>query len=113
MNIGRMNKRVVLKYIDKVADGLGGNTATDVIVDEIWAELQTLSANERLIYGLEAGVRAIKMRTRFNIDRNLTQQYVIEYTDMFNDVRRFRITSVIQPNEDGRFYELILNERTD
>ena len=114
MRIGLMNKRVVIKLIDLTSDdGIGGTNSTEVMVDEIWAQLESLSSNERLIYGLEAGVRAFKMTTRFNIDLALSQRYVVYYTDRFNETRRFRITSVLQPDENARTFETIINERTD
>lgn len=113
MNIGKMNKRVILKLIDLTPDSIGGNTSSEVIVGEIWARLQSISSSEQLNYGLALGSRSYKMTTRFNIDVHITQQYLIEFTDSFNDVRKFRIVSVINPDENDKTFELIISERTD
>lgn len=113
MNIGQLNKRLVLKKATKVTDNIGGYTETPTTVKTMWGSLKPLSQREQLLYGLELGARSYRSRIRYDNTNEIDQNYYIEWTDRFDTVRSFRIVQVLIKNESAHEYELILHERTD
>jgi SPP1 family predicted phage head-tail adaptor len=106
MQIGKLNRRITIKTVTRVADGLGGYNETASTVKETWAGVMPLSARESLNYGLELGERAHEITIRY--DGVINQTNYIEYGG-----RSFRIRSVVNPEEGRREYKLICTERTD
>jgi SPP1 family predicted phage head-tail adaptor len=106
MQIGKLNKRVTIKSVTRVADGIGGFNETETTVKETWAQLRPLSAKETLSYGLELGDRASEITVMF--DGAINQTNFILFGS-----RRYRIRSVVNPDEAKWIYKLICTERTD
>lgn len=106
MQIGKLNKRIALYTVTRVADGMGGFTETPVKVKDTWGMIRPLSAREVLNYGLELGERNAEIKIYF--DGEIDQSNYIVFGS-----RNYRIRSVINPMEYGMEYQLICTERTD
>ena len=106
MQIGRLNKRVIIKTVSRTADGFGGFTETESTVKETWAQVRPLSAKESLSYGLELGDRANEITVRLDGALNQTNFFTF-------GSRIYRIRSIINPDEGNWIYKLICTERTD
>jgi SPP1 family predicted phage head-tail adaptor len=106
MQIGKLNKRIIIKTVTRTADGLGGFTEVASTVKETWASVFPFNGRESLQYGLEAGERSCEVVLRF--DGVINQTNYIEYNN-----RTFRINSVVNTDERKHEYRLICTERTD
>jgi head-tail adaptor len=114
MNIGKLNKRLVLKYVSaRVTDNQGGYTETVSTAKTTWGMLRPVSAREQLIYGLELGSRSYVCVLRYDATYKIDQNYYIEWTDRGSTTRTFRIVSVIDEDEGAKQMTLLINERTD
>lgn len=114
MNFGKLNKRIVIKKIKtSVSDNIGGRTITYETAKTTWGSLSPLSAREMILYGMEVGQRFYRSVLRFDKAHNIDQTYYLEWTDPFNTVRKFRVVSVLNIDENKKVIELLVNERTD
>lgn len=113
MNPGKLNRRIVLKSVTRVADGIGGFVETNVTKKTTWASISPLTNREQLLYGIEIGVRAYVVKLRWDASYNIDQSYWIEYSDRFGGTVNMRIVSVVGVNEDARQIVLLAEERTD
>lgn len=114
MNFGRLNKRLeIVGVATSVSDGMGGKTTTRETVKTTWGSLRPFSARENLVYGLDVGSRNFECKLRWDLNYPIDQTNKIKFTDKRNNVRMFRITSVIDTDERGHEVTLIITERTD
>jgi len=114
MNFGKLNKRIVLKKIKtSKSDSIGGTTVAYETAKTTWGSLSPLSAKEMILYGMEVGQRSHRCILRFDKEYDIDQTYYLEWTDPFDTVRKFRVVSVLNIDEDNKVIELLVYERTD
>ena len=113
MNFGKLNKRLALKTVTRVADNMGGYVETIVLKKTAWGSLTPVSQVETLSYGMALGSRVYKSKIRWDENYDIDQNYYIEWVDRYDKTRKFRIISVLKKEESAHEIELLLNERTD
>lgn len=105
MEIGKLNKRITINKISRVASGTGW-TETITKVKDTWAHVRPISHGETLSFGLELGQRNIEFTIRYDGELDQTNQIVF-------GSRTFRVKSVINTDEANREVKILAVERTD
>lgn len=113
MNIGKLNRRIKLYTVTRVADTIGGYTETEVLQKETWASVIPLSQREILLYGMEVGVRGYKIGIRLDLGYDIDQSFSFKYTNRFSVEKTLRIVSILDIGESGNEFIILANERTD
>lgn len=103
MNIGQLNKRVLLQYQTKTADGLGGNTVTWTDSCNVWAAIWPVSASEMLRSSMPSLTVTTRVRIRYMTA--IRASWRIKY-----DSRYFSIISIINANESNEYLDLLCRE---
>lgn len=103
MAIGDLDKLVTLQYKTKVPDGLGGFTSTWVNSDSIWAAIWPVSASET-VKAMQTTM-TITHRIRIRWRAKVKPQWRLKFGE-----RIFNIVSIINPNEDNRWLDIMAKE---
>jgi SPP1 family predicted phage head-tail adaptor len=108
--IGALRHRVELVGVGRVDDGAGGFTRADVVAGVVWAAIRPASMRE-----IEAAGR-LEMRIshvftiRFRADLLPSQGGRVRWQDAAGRQREGYIEAASDPDERGRFLELMIRE---
>jgi SPP1 family predicted phage head-tail adaptor len=100
---GRMRQRVRIEAPALTADGLGGTTRAWQTVATVWAEIRTLSGNERMAAGQLASQVTHRILLRYRTD--VTQEMRILF-----GTRVFAIRAVLEKDGRRRALEILAEE---
>jgi len=103
MDSGELKKRVTIQYQTKVADGMGGFTATWNDLCAIWAAIWPTSANE--VVQANAMTMVISHRIRIRYRSVLRPSWRLKYGDKY-----FAIVSILNPNMANEWLDLMCKE---
>lgn len=103
--IGRLNKKVTVQYPVVAPDGMGGFTETWTNLDTIWAALWPISAKEQIQSMSNTMETTHRVRARYRSD--IKHNYRIKFGN-----RCFNIISIINPNEQNRWLDIMAKEVT-
>ena len=103
MRIGDLKHRVALQYQTKVPDGMGGFTTAWVDAASVWAAIWPVSASET-IQAAQATM-TITHRIRIRYRAVLKAGWRISYAG-----RYFNLVSIIDPNMDHRWLDIMCKE---
>ena len=102
--IGDLNKRIDLIATTKVGDGMGGITETDITVaSSIPAAIWPTSAKD--ITAMNSTTMIISHRVRIRYRSVLRSSWRLKFGG-----RYFAIVSIIDPNEEHKFLDLMCKE---
>jgi SPP1 family predicted phage head-tail adaptor len=103
MNIGTLNKRIILQQSTRVSDGMGGFSLTWVDVATVFASMWPLSAAETVEAMKTTMTISHRIRIRYRGD--LRSSWRVKFGN-----RYFSIVSIINPNEKNQMLELMCKE---
>lgn len=95
--------RLMLQVADEIEDGAGGVTRTWESLGEVWAAIEPLSLDDRLLSDKQLGLLTHRILLRHRADITLSHRFVL-------GVRVFSIRAVRDPDEHGRFLECLVEE---
>ena len=102
--IGDLNKRIDLIATTKVGDGMGGITETDITVaSSIPAAIWPTSAKDMTVMNSTTMVISHRVRVRYR--SVLRSSWRLKFGN-----RYFAIVSIIDPNEEHKFLDLMCKE---
>ena len=102
--IGDLNKRIDLIATTKVGDGMGGLTETDITVaSSIPAAIWPTSAKDMTVMNSTTMVISHRVRVRYR--SVLRSSWRLKFGN-----RYFAIVSIIDPNEEHKFLDLMCKE---
>ncbi len=64
MNAGELDQRVMIKRKTDVDDGQGGSAPTEVTVGTVWAKIEPVRGQERVIADRQAGTQTYRITAR-------------------------------------------------
>ncbi len=100
MRIGDLNKRITIQYPTKVGDVTTWATGATV-----WAAIWPISANE--VIQANATVMIISHRIRIRYRAVLKSNWRVVYSG-----RNFNIVSIVDPNMDHKWLDVLCKEAT-
>jgi SPP1 family predicted phage head-tail adaptor len=100
---GRLRHRVTLESAAETPDGAGGATVTWSAVASLWAEIVPVKADERGIGEGEGDLTTHRIVVRKRDDISTGDRFTL-------GARLFRIRSVTDMQEDGRFLTCLCEE---
>lgn len=104
MNIGDLNKRIVIQAPTKVSDGMGGFMNTYIAVaSNVAAAIWPVSANDTI--QANATVMVVTHRIRIRYRSVLKTSWRVSWAG-----RYFTIVSIIDPSMDHKFLDLLCKE---
>ncbi|OPX99508.1 MAG: Phage head-tail joining protein [Syntrophorhabdus sp. PtaB.Bin047] len=103
MRIGDLNKRISLEYPTNVADGMGGFTVTWAEAFSCYAAVWPVSAKETA--QAMAETMTISHRIRIRYRDGIRSSWRLKLGN-----RYFNIVSIINPNEAGRWLDIMCKE---
>ena len=103
MSIGDLSKRVTLQHPTKVSDGMGGWTVTFTDAATVWGSVWPVSANDTI--QANATVMVVTHRIRIRYRSVLKTSWRVSWAG-----RYFTIVSIIDPNTDHKFLDLLCRE---
>ena len=103
MRIGDLNRRVTLQYKTKLPDGMGGSV--DVFIDAatVFAAIWPVSASEQIQAAQQ--VMTISHRIRIRYRSVFKSSWRVKFGTRF-----FSIVSIINPNEAGKYLDIMCKE---
>ena len=81
----------------------GGVTRTWEPINEIWAAIEPLSLDDRLLSDKRLGLLTHRVLLRHRTDITLSHRFVL-------DMRAFSIRALRDPDERGKFLECLVEE---
>jgi SPP1 family predicted phage head-tail adaptor len=103
MNIGTLNKRIILQQSTRTSDGMGGFSLTWADVSTVWASIWPLSASET-VESMKTNM-TISHRIRIRYRGDLRASWRIRFGN-----RYFSVVSIINPSEKNQMLELMVRE---
>lgn len=103
MQLGKLNKRISIISTTQVSDGMGGFNETDTTVATIWAAIWPLTGKEQL--QSQQTAMEISHRIRIRYRSGMLSSYRLKF-----GTRYFNIVSIINPNEENRWLDLMCKE---
>jgi SPP1 family predicted phage head-tail adaptor len=103
MNIGALNKRLILQHSVSVADGMGAFTVTWDDAATVWGSIWPISANEMIQANAQAMIISHRIRIRYH--STLKASWRIKFEN-----RYFNIISIINPNEANKYLDIMVKE---
>jgi len=104
MSIGDLNKRIILQAPTKVSDGMGGTVNTfSTVASSIAAAIWPVSASDQI--QAQATVLVVTHRIRIRYRSVLKTSWRVSWGG-----RYFTIVSIIDPNTDHKFLDLMCKE---
>jgi len=101
--IGSLNKRIILQYQTKISDSMGGFTVSWIDACTVFGSLWPVSASEQIQAGQT--VMTITHRIRIRYRSVLKASWRIKFGN-----RYFAIVSIINPNEAGKYLDIMCKE---
>ena len=103
MRLGDLNKRIALEYQTRVSDAMGGSVATWVEAETVWAAVWPTASKEAVEGGQTTHTVTHRIRIRGRED--IRPSWRIRC-----GTRYFAIVSLINPNESGRWLDILVRE---
>ena len=104
MSIGDLNKRIILQAPTKVSDGMGGTVNTfSTVASSVAAAIWPVSASDQI--QAQATVLVVTHRIRIRYRSVLKTSWRVSWGG-----RYFTIVSIIDPNTDHKFLDLLCKE---
>lgn len=100
---GDLNKRIVLQYKTRVADGMGAWTETWNDAATIWAAIWPTSAAELVAANATSMVVSHRIRIRYR--STIKSSWRVRFGN-----RYFAIVSIINPSEKNEYLDLMVKE---
>lgn len=107
--IGRLNKRISVQIPTETADGMGGFTTVWSNLVTVWAAIWPVSAKEQIQSMSNTMEVTHRIRIRFRSD--VLHNYRIVFESIFA-TRYFNIISIVNPNEQNRWLDIMAKEVT-
>jgi SPP1 family predicted phage head-tail adaptor len=101
--IGDFRHQLTLQAADEVEDGAGGVARTWEPLAQIWAAIEPLSLNDKLLSDKRIGVLTHRIKLRYRTDITLSHRFVL-------GTRIFSIRATRDPDERGRILECLVEE---
>ena len=101
--IGKLNKRVTLQAPAMASDGMGGFNVTWFDQASVWAAIWPTSASEQI--QTEKPTMTISHRIRIRYRSVLNPEWRIKFGN-----RYFNIDSIINPNEQNEWLDILCRE---
>jgi SPP1 family predicted phage head-tail adaptor len=101
--IGDFRHRLTLQAADEVEDGAGGVARTWEPLGQIWAAIEPLSLDDRLLSDKRLGLLTHRVLLRHRADITLSHRFAL-------GTRVFAIRAVRDPDERGRLIECLVEE---
>ena len=109
MEIGKLNRRVTYTvYAANTPNEYGGYELGAGTSTETWCKAKPLSQTETLLNGLQMGQRAIEFTFRYEQGTNITQRVTLTY-----EGREFRVTQILEIDENKRVVKVLAYERSN
>lgn len=102
-DIGELRHRLELQAPDETPDGLGGITRGWTSLGQVWAAIETVSANDRVSADKRLGLITHRITIRRRSEITSTHRFVL-------GERVFVILAVRDADERGRFLECLVEE---
>lgn len=64
MGAGKLDQRVSITRVTEIDDGYGGQTTTEVTVGTVWAQVEAVRGQERVIADNLAGTQTYRIKAR-------------------------------------------------
>ena len=103
VSISDFRHRLTLQAADEVEDGAGGVTRTWETLGQVWAAIEPLSLDDRLLSDKRLGLLSHRVTLRHRSDITLSHRFVL-------GVRIFSIRAARDPDERGRLLECLVEE---
>ena len=103
MQVGELNKRVILQYATKVSDGMGGFTFSWVDAATVWCAIWPTSAREQVQSMKETMTISHRIRIRYR--SVLRPDWRIKFGS-----RYFNIVSIINTSERCEWLDIMCKE---
>jgi SPP1 family predicted phage head-tail adaptor len=103
VQIGSLNKRIILQYQTKVKSATGATTVSWADGSTIWAAIWPISANEAMRSGQLTLEITHRIRIRYRSD--IKGSWRIKFGDHY-----FSIVSLINPNQANKTLDLLCKE---
>ncbi len=101
--IGEFRHRLTLQASDEVEDGAGGVIRTWETLGQIWAAIEPISLDDKLLSDKRLGVLTHRIVLRHRNDITLSHRFVL-------GSRVFAVRAVRDPDECGRLTECLVEE---
>jgi head-tail adaptor len=102
------NRRVQFKRaIPVVDDGGGVSTSEYELLYTTWASIENLSTEQKIQYGLDAFKSAMRVTMRYNTDRNMSTDLIMNYLDA-TDIRQYTIQSQNLQTEGYKRFQILI-----
>lgn len=103
---GRLRHRLVLEQPVDSADDAGGVVRSYQTAATVWAAIEPLTAKESVSAGELGATLTHRITIRAGVAVTVRHRFTL-------GLRTFRIASVRDPDESGRFIEALVEERKD
>jgi SPP1 family predicted phage head-tail adaptor len=101
--IGDFRHRLALQASDEIEDGAGGVTRTWESLGQVWAAIEPLSLDDRLLSDKRLGVLTHRVTLRHRTDITLSHRFML-------GARVFHIRAARDPDERGQLLECLVEE---
>lgn len=101
--ISEFRHRLTLQAAEEIEDGAGGVTRTWQMLGYVWAAIEPVSFDDRLMSDKRLGVLTHRIRLRHRSDITLVHRFILGQ-------RIFSIRAVRDPDERGRVTECLVEE---
>jgi SPP1 family predicted phage head-tail adaptor len=102
--IGDFRHRLTLEAADEIEDGAGGVVRTWEAAEQIWAKIEPLSLNDRVVSDRRLGVLTHRIHLRHRADLTLSHRFRL-------GARVFVIRALRDPDERGVLLEALVEEQ--
>lgn len=102
--IGDFRHRLTLQAADEIEDGAGGVTRTWEAIGQVWAAIEPLSLDDKLLADKRLGVLTHRFLLRHRTDVTLSHRFVL-------GLRVFIIRALRDPDQRGRLLECLVEEQ--
>jgi SPP1 family predicted phage head-tail adaptor len=101
--INEFRHRLTLQSADEIEDGAGGVSRTWESLGQVWAAIEPLSLDDRLLSDKRLGLLTHRILLRHRTDITLSHRFVL-------GSRAFTICAARDPDERGRVLECLVEE---
>jgi head-tail adaptor len=109
MEIGKLNRRITYTvFAASSPTATGGSTKGAGTPTTTWCSARPLSQSESLLNGLQLGQSSYEFTFRYEQGTNITQAVQLTY-----ETRTFKVSSIIEIDEDKRVVKVLAHERTN
>jgi SPP1 family predicted phage head-tail adaptor len=102
--IGEFRQRLTLEVTDETADGAGGVTRTFAPLGQVWAKIEPVSFDDRVLSDQRLGVLTHRITLRRREGLTLSHRFAL-------GARVFVIRALRDPDEHRQFIECLVEEQ--